>query len=203
MPSATATKTTKKKPGPKTAAGKAKALANLTPHQFQPGESGNPAGRPKNAGQSIIEAINDLQGHTREQVKAVLDDPQQTVARVAAARVWWHATSQEVTTGGQPIAGADADRILDRLTGKPRQAIEHTGENGGGLIVNFKTGINLTELSDEDLATLEAIAEKYDLDIGGHRGVEGVDYDRLQRDLASMALGMPDKLYVNTPLDEI
>lgn len=54
----------------------------------------------------------------------------------------------------QPAAArvAAANAILDRAHGKPKQAMEHSGPNGGPI-----RHVDLGNLSDEQLDTLESI----------------------------------------------
>ena len=80
--------------------------------------SPNPNGRPP-AGASVREFLNLLQFSTREEVEAVMNDPAEPVNKVAAARIWRDACSQDRSSAGVPIAGAEIDRIADRTDGRP------------------------------------------------------------------------------------
>jgi hypothetical protein len=93
-------------------------------HRWKPGQSGNPAGRPKAAGSSIREWLNIMTDWSTRELQAVLDDPEAPSAKATAARMWKHARSDERTKSGLPIAGPEAERICDQTAGKPRQAIE-------------------------------------------------------------------------------
>jgi hypothetical protein len=53
-------------------------------------------------------------------------------------------------------AGSDFDRVLDRTAGKPAQAIQITGENGGPVQIAY----DLSKLSKEELLTLRQISAK-------------------------------------------
>lgn len=100
-----------------------RSLSNLKP--FKPGESGNPNGRPP-AGLSILEWLNQMESWTREQLESVLSDTSAPVSKLAAARSWLDATVRGYTQGGNPVAGNDFDRILDRTIGKPAQSVDVT-----------------------------------------------------------------------------
>lgn len=103
------------KRGPNTPEGKAKALANLRP--MKPGETLNPHGRPI-AGASLREWINQMQGWTLEELRAVATDANAPVNKVTAARTWLDAATNERT------CGAEFDRIMDRTEGKPPQSVK-------------------------------------------------------------------------------
>ena len=122
------------KRGPKTEAGRARSLANLTP--FKPGDVGNPAGRPP-AGASIREWWNVMQDWSIEQVNRVLSDPQSGMAKRTAAVQWLAAFEGN---------GGSVDRIFDRTEGKPK---------GDGTPIAAVT-VNVTQLSRDDLVRIAA-----------------------------------------------
>jgi hypothetical protein len=93
--------------------------------RFKPGQSGNPAGRP-NAGAVLKEWFNEMTKYTALELQEVLDDPDAPRAKVAAARRWLLACSEDRTVGGVPLCGDAQDAIADRCDGKPRQPIEQT-----------------------------------------------------------------------------
>ncbi len=90
---------------------------HLIDHRWQPGESGNPRGRPK--GRGVVDFLHKYGRMKAARVPAVLDkavslglDPQRvTVAQVTALRLWVDAA----TAGG---TGA-VRTLLDRLHGIP------------------------------------------------------------------------------------
>ena len=92
-------------------------------HQFPPGVSGNPAGRPA-AGAVVREWYNAMASYSPEDLRAVMADPAAPAAKLAAARVWLDAISSDRNAVNVPIAGAEIDRICDRTDGKPTQRIE-------------------------------------------------------------------------------
>src|ERR1035437_5382139 len=67
---------------------------NLMGPRWKPGESGNPAGRPR-AGAGLAERYNQLAGATRDELTASTDAPESPVAKVAAARRWRDAASTD------------------------------------------------------------------------------------------------------------
>jgi hypothetical protein len=93
------------KRGPKTAEGKARALANLRP--WPAGVSGNPAGR-MTAGAYVREGFNQMAEWTEAQLVAVRDNPAAPVAQRAAARTWLDAM----------LSGKELDQVIDHTDGK-------------------------------------------------------------------------------------
>lgn len=99
---------------------------NARAHQFKPGESGNPAGRPKNIGASVREWLNTMGKWTDAEVKAIIDSEGATrEQKIAAHRVM----SNE---------GFDFDRIMDRTEGKPHQYVDMHQEHSGSIVVNIE-----------------------------------------------------------------
>jgi hypothetical protein len=92
-------------------------------HQFKFGNRANPLGRPA-AGLSIIEFINELQNHTRAELRAVSKDPRVPANKRVAAKEWLRALSNRRNVAGNDQAGSTIDRIIDRTAGKAKQHIE-------------------------------------------------------------------------------
>jgi HEAT repeat protein len=79
--------------------------------KFQPGQSGNPGGRPKGSG-----AVRDLaRQYTEHAIQALVAN---------------------LVDGNGMVRNTAAQALLDRGWGKPAQAI--TGEDGGAVDVNVK-----------------------------------------------------------------
>lgn len=83
------------------------SLANLQP--WQPGQSGNPRGRP-NAGASVIEWMNVMVEYNRFDLQAVIDDKEAPACKITAARRWLKAIDS---------AREDAEFVCDYSGNKP------------------------------------------------------------------------------------
>jgi hypothetical protein len=118
--------------------------------RYQPGQSGNPAGRPA-AGLSVIENMNLMADFTEAQLEAIADDPDESWAKRAAAAQMLACIGHRAD-GDARQAGADFDRLLDRTVGRPQQAI--TVETPGRGI---ETVLRLTEAN---LARLRGTPEE-------------------------------------------
>ena len=84
--------------------------------QFQKGKSGNPAGRPK--------GLPDLDVLIAE----VLGEEKDGIAAATAILKKW----RQLAAAGNLKAG---EMLFDRAYGKPRQAHENTGKDGGAIEV--------------------------------------------------------------------
>jgi hypothetical protein len=86
------------------------------------GVSGNPRGRP-NAGAAYREWLNQMEGWTEAEIRAVADDPDEPASKRQAARSHLRAL-EEGRYHAVPLAANDLDRICDRTDGKPTQRLE-------------------------------------------------------------------------------
>ena len=88
----------------------------------------------------LSRATKEQKGTLGELARQYTDIAMATLARVAAK------------SDNDSAAVAAANSILDRAYGRPRQAIEHTGANGGPIAIT-----DLSNLTDDQLAALEPV----------------------------------------------
>ena len=111
------------------------SLANLRPRPWQPGQSGNPAGR-ECGSVYISECLNALlivrdagtPKYPKADIERIAEDSQSAPAMVIAARRILSAMKDgKLPRGGSdPEPGRDFERIADRLEGKPAQHVNVT-----------------------------------------------------------------------------
>jgi len=106
-------------------------------HQFKPGQSGNPGGPPKNAGQSFQQHLNALAEVTEAELIIISGNADAPAVKRMAAKQLLDALSDERLESGMPIRGQAADRICDRTYGKPTQAVQVDHTTGGKPIKAF------------------------------------------------------------------
>lgn len=103
-----------------------KQLANLEIGRWQPGQSGNPRGRPA-AGACYVEWLNAMVGKTEAEIQGIADDEALPAHQRMAARTTLRGLSDEYHNQ-IPLAANDLDRMSDRTVGKPMQSllVQHT-----------------------------------------------------------------------------
>lgn len=98
--------------------------ANLVPHQFKPGQSGNPGGRPKK--QPITDyLIDQLDQPVPEAMKAKL--PPIFVEVYGTHATFGQVLAFQLVTQGLRGDMQAAKEILDRVEGKVTKKLEHSG----------------------------------------------------------------------------
>ncbi len=130
----------------------ANSLANLRP-PWQPGQSGNRAGRP-NTGGSLIEYIHELGSESEpgiakyplEELEAIGADHRVSHTKAMAAQLLFLARTPGFhEKSGKPYCAMLVEMILDRTVGKPVQAV-----------VVHKTEIRPPAEIDADVASVMA-----------------------------------------------
>ena len=108
--------------------GNARKVENLIPHQFKPGESGNPAGRPKRLPVTdfITEQLEKpIPATMRAQLPALFTEvygENATFGQMLAYKVIAQAAKGDIQA---------MNTVLDRVEGKVRQNVGVSGENSG------------------------------------------------------------------------
>ena len=136
---------------------------------FKKGQSGNPGGRPKE--------VKELQALARESCGPAIEYAKALVAKgLKAIEV---AKNPELAESGEEFEAAQgfdhrvgmtaAAFIRDTGMGKPAQAVEVSGKDGGPIQTSSKAA--LSRLTDEQLAQIEAIYIAAGID--GGEGGEG------------------------------
>ena len=94
-------------------------------HQFKPGQSGNPNGRPKKLPR-LDDLLSDIMGEEKDGM---------TAAEAILKRL------RQMATQGNIKA---AEMLLDRSYGKAKQPVEHTGKDGAPIEIKWPDGSNPT-----------------------------------------------------------
>ena len=105
------------------------ALGRFTPgnsigKQFQPGESGNPGGMPGGTAQPG-RWLRSLADATPDDLRAIVDDPTASAAKIGAARLLLDLADGKGTPESRRRALAE---LLDRTEGRPAQSMNVSGD---------------------------------------------------------------------------
>ncbi len=116
---------------------------------WRPGQSGNLAGRPANAGRTVRERLNDMAMWNRAEVEAVFRDEAAPVASRAAARLWLLTFSDAETAAGHPVSLEGLEKLVSHTDGSAtrREQVE----------VASVAKYDLTRLSDVQVEQLSEL----------------------------------------------
>jgi len=148
----------KRKRGPKTPEGKARAIANLK--VIEPGEVRNPEGR-KSAGLYVTEWVNILANETESTIRKVLRDPGQPTAKRMAAKRLLMSIEHGDLADFEPLLKGESSLNDLRASGINTEIVKK---------VKIKAKIELNEDGDPE-TVMERELELYDR--------SGNDFDRI------------------------
>jgi hypothetical protein len=117
--------------------------SKIRPFQWQPGQSGNPKGRPRKP------RLEDILMEVLERVPKELD-PQQRPLAYVLIRNW---VAEGIKTKDTQII----TEIFNRVDGKVKDRIELGGEDGAPIRIQR---VDAKKLTDEELTQYEAIIRK-------------------------------------------
>lgn len=81
-----------------------------------------------------------MQDWSTAQLEAVMADTNAPVSKKAAARCWLDAASKDRTSSGNPIAGGEIDRIMDRTNGRPYAASASVSSTADATVFTLNIG---------------------------------------------------------------
>ena len=115
---------------------------NIEPYKWKPGQSGNPKGRPKKIIKQLAELVKkdftlDLAMEdkfqiiewclekTQAEIELIINDKDSPVFVVCIA--------SSIKSDIEKNKASTIESIFDRIYGRPKQALEHTGKDGAEL----------------------------------------------------------------------
>lgn len=103
-------------------------IENIKPHQFKPGQSGNPKGRPR--GSSITPRLKRIIEENEGEIADALVKSAIKNALKGDFRFW--------------------NAIVERLEGKVADRVQHTGDGGGPIQINVIRGVDPRKRGDDE-----------------------------------------------------